>query len=208
MGVEGARALVTVLPTLPRLCVQGLSCVRDLTIRTTHGSAAVDGLTLSTNVNGYSTVVSENPILRGSGSVRWTVDVQSTGRDNDCMLLGVLGSHTPSRQDSCYETTCYGWTSHGYVMIKGQGHKQKDGFCGFSRGDRFVLSLECSRQGNTTTTALTAAVSRGGGRVGGGKYVLQLDSTTPTWYLHVVLYYQGSRVVICEPTADDLKMLL
>ena len=96
-------------------------------------------------------------------------------------------------------------------MIKGQGHYQKDGFRGFSSGDRVVLSLECSQQGNTntaTTTALTAAVSRGGARVGGGKYVLQLDSATPAWYLHVMLYHQGSRVVICEPTADDLRMLL
>ena len=63
MDVEGARALVAVLPTLPRLCVLlGLSCVPVLTMRTTHGSAAVNGLTLSTNVEGWSPVVSQNPI--------------------------------------------------------------------------------------------------------------------------------------------------
>ena len=127
------------------------------------------------------------------------------------MFLGVLGSPTPSRQDSFQDTTCYGWFSHGYAYIKGQPHNQNDGFSGFSSGDRVVLSLDCSQQGNTntaTTTALTAAVSRGGARVGGRKCVLQLDSATPAWYLHVFLYNQGSRVVICEPTADDLRMLL
>ena len=166
VGVEGARALVAVLPTLPRLCVLGLSCVRDLTMRTTHGYAAVNGLTLSTNVDGFSPVVSRNPILRGCGSVKWTVDVQSTGSRNTMMLLGVLGSPTPSRQYSYQDTTCYGWFSDGDVYINAQGHDQKDGFSGFSRGDRVVLSLECSQQGNintATTTALTAAVSRGGG---------------------------------------------